>query len=146
MVYIGSVGNYNLRFFAGESLQTLEATVQDIVCLFIYRETSRKSGTEGVYSERTRKEVIYQESVLSKLKIFLVEGNVLCKKQNAKKTGVSYVRCRGTFKCVPHVQHDYFSSFNQSFDRFMTLSLHLSLPLFKLLKRVNWPFRVEWKT
>ena len=85
MVYIGSVGNYNLRFFAGESLQTLEATVQDIVCLFIYRETSRKSGAEGVYSERTRKEVIYQESVLSKLKIFFVEGNVLCKKNKTQR-------------------------------------------------------------
>lgn len=85
VVYIGSVGNYNRRFFARESLQTLEATVQDIVCLFICRETSRKSGTEGVYSERTRKEVIYQESVLSKLKIFFVEGNVLCKKTKRKE-------------------------------------------------------------
>ena len=115
MVYIGSVGNYNLRFFAGESLQTLEATVQDIVCLFICRETSRKSGTEGVYSERTRKEVIYQESVLSKLKIFFVEETFFVKKQNqnAKKTGVSHVRCRRTFKWLPHVQHDYFSSFNR---------------------------------
>ena len=70
MVYIGSVGNYNLWFFARESVQTVEGTVYGIVCLFVYRETSREGGTEGVYSERTRKEVIYQESVLSKLEIF----------------------------------------------------------------------------
>ena len=35
-------------------------------------------------------------------------------------------------KCVPHVQHDYFSSFNQSDHCFLALSLPLPSSLVKL--------------
>ena len=35
-------------------------------------------------------------------------------------------------KCVPHVQHDYFSSFNQSDHCFLVLSLPLLSSLLKL--------------
>lgn len=41
MVYIGSVGNYNLWFFARESVQTVEGTVYGIVCLFVCLFTGR---------------------------------------------------------------------------------------------------------
>ena len=45
------------------------------------------------------------------------------------------LRQRILLKCVPHVQHDYFSSFNQSDHCFIVPSL--SLPL-SLLKLPNW--------
>ena len=53
-----------------------------------------------------------------------------------------YVRQRIVLKCVPHVQHDYFSSFNQSDHRFLAPSLPSSLPkapciLFSMV--VSWP-------
>ena len=49
---------------------------------------------------------------------------------------LSFGRLRQTIvlKCVPHVQHDYFSSSNQSDHCFLALSLPLPLPS-SLLKR-----------
>ena len=43
---------------------------------------------------------------------------------------LSFVRLRQRIllKCVPHVQHDYFSSFNQSDRCFLASSLPLFLP------------------
>ena len=42
------------------------------------------------------------------------------------------LRHRIPLKCVPHVQHDYFSSFNQSDHCFLPLSMPLSSSLLKL--------------
>lgn len=56
MVYIGSVGNYNRRFFAGESLQTLEATVQVIViCLFAGRPVERVEQKVYIVKEQEKR-------------------------------------------------------------------------------------------
>ena len=48
------------------------------------------------------------------------------------------LRQRIVLKCVPHVQHDYFSSFNQSDHCFLASSLPLPSSLRKLPNSVGW--------
>ena len=50
------------------------------------------------------------------------------------------LRQRIELKCVPHVQHDYFPSFNQSDHCFLALSLPLPSSLLKL-PIFKWRFR-----
>ena len=51
-------------------------------------------------------------------------------------------------KSVPHVQHDYFSSFNQSYHRFVALSFPFLSSFLKLLsakiKSADWTFSYSW--
>ena len=58
------------------------------------------------------------------------------------------LRQRILLKCVPHVQHDYFSSFNQS-HRFLALSLPLPSSLLELEtlrnRTAGWLRTAEWR-
>ena len=58
------------------------------------------------------------------------------------------LRQRIVLKCVPHVQHDYFSSFNQS-HRFLALSLPLPSSLLELEtlrnRTAGWLRTAEWR-
>ena len=53
---------------------------------------------------------------------------------------------RNVLKCVPHMQHGYFSSFNQSYHSFLTMSLLSSLLLLRIreFQRVTF-LRHRWK-
>jgi len=58
------------------------------------------------------------------------------------------LRQRIVLKCVPHVQHDYFSSFNQS-HRFLAQSLPLPSSLLELEtlrnRTAGWLWTAEWR-